>query len=196
MRTRKEATSDMANQVQPAGLTWLGFALSTVFFWGVYGVLLHAGQLRMADPANGRYKAFLLVGTAYFVTGVLAPLVLLLVRGAEWRFPSSGITWSFVAGVAGAAGAFCTLLAFGAKGSPSAVMAIVFGGAPVVNAIVAIALDPPAGGVASIRWPFFAGILLAASGGFLVTRFRPPPSPAHARAAPSAGHDGDAARAP
>jgi hypothetical protein len=165
-----------------SGLSWLGFALGTVLFWGLYGVLLHAGQLNMQDSANGRYKAFLFVGVAYFVTAVMGPVLLLMARGATWTFPSAGMGWSFVAGVAGAAGALFTLLAFGAGGSPAAVMAIVFGGAPIVNAIVAIALDPPAGGVSAIRWPFFAGILLAASGGYLVTRFRPPPAPHHARA--------------
>lgn len=174
------------NDVQAPGLGWLSFALATVFFWGVYGVLLHAGQLGMQDPAHGRYKAFLFVGVAYFVTAVLAPGVLLYLKGASFDFPARGMTWSFIAGVAGAAGAFFTLVAFASKGTPSAVMSIVFGGAPVVNAIVALILDPPAGGIAAIRWPFFAGIALAASGGYLVTRFRPPPAPHHQKAAPPA----------
>ena len=56
---------------QGAGLSWLVFALSTVLCWGFYGVLLHSGQVAMSDPAQGRYKAFLLVGVAYFLTGVL-----------------------------------------------------------------------------------------------------------------------------
>ena len=75
--------------------------------------------------------------------------------------------------VAGAVGAFCVLLAFGAKGSPAVVMSIVFGGAPVVNAIVAVALHPPAGGLAGVQWPFVLGILMAAAGGCLVTLYRP-----------------------
>lgn len=173
----------MADNAQVSGLSWLGFALATVFFWGVYGVLLHTGQLNMHDTANGRFKAFLFVGVAYFVTAVLAPAGLLFARGASWSFPAAGMGWSFVAGVAGAAGALFTLLAFAANGAPSAVMAIVFGGAPIVNAIVAIAIDPPAGGLSAIRWPFYAGILFAATGGFLVTKYRPPPSPKHARPA-------------
>jgi drug/metabolite transporter (DMT)-like permease len=81
--------------------------------------------------------------------------------------------WSLLAGFVGALGAFCVLLAFGAKGTPSAVMSIVFAGAPVVNAIVALALHPPAGGYRSLPWQFFVGILLAALGGFLVTKFKP-----------------------
>ncbi len=74
-------------------------------------------------------------------------------------------------------------VAFGAKGSPAVVMAIVFAGAPVVNAAVAIAMHPPEGGVSSIKWPFFAGLLLAAAGGCLVTLFRPGQPVAPRRAA-------------
>jgi len=160
------------------GIPWLGFALLTVACWGVYGVLLHTGQLAMGDPQHGRIKAFLFVGAAYFLTAVLAPLVVLWSRGAGFDFPMRGMAWSLVAGIAGAIGAFGTLLAFGAGGPPAAVMSIVFGGAPIVNALVAIAVSPPAGGLSAIRWPFVLGIVLAATGGYLVTAYRPPPAPA------------------
>ncbi|MEP0843972.1 MAG: hypothetical protein HRF43_14810 [Phycisphaerae bacterium] len=171
-------------------MTWLAFALMTVASWGVYGVFLHTGQVNMADPANGRYKAFLFVGLAYFLTAVLAPLALLVVNGATWSFPVKGMSWSLLAGIVGAAGAFCVLLAFGARGTPSVVMSIVFAGAPVVNALVALAMHPPAGGLRSVRWPFVAGILLAALGGCLVTLYKPggpaaPPAPAARPAAES-----------
>jgi len=154
-------------------MTWLTYALMTVVFWGLYGIFLHTGQMAMSDPVNGRYKAFLFVGIAYLLTAVLAPTVLLLATGASWSFPAKGMLWSLIAGVAGALGAFCVLLAFGARGSPSVVMSIVFGGAPVVNAIAAIAIHPPESGWGSLRWQFLLGILLAAMGGFLVTMFKP-----------------------
>lgn len=156
---------------------WLGFALLTVVNWGVYGILLHTGQVAMADPVNGRYKAFLWVGIAYFLVAVLAPLGLLLAKKSGLDMPTSGIVWSLLAGIVGAVGAFGVLLAFGAKGQPAVVMSIVFAGAPVVNAVVSIALHPPAGGLGQIRWPFFAGIALAALGGLLVTLFKPAPPP-------------------
>jgi hypothetical protein len=148
----------------------------------------------MADPVNGRYKAFLFVGIAYFLTAVLAPLVVLMMSGASWSMPMKGMAWSLVAGIVGAIGAFCVLLAFGAKGSPAVVMAIVFAGAPIVNAIVAMAMHPPEGGIAAIKPPFYFGLLLAAIGGCLVTLFRPmPPKPgAHGPAhspAPAAGSE-------
>lgn len=166
------------------GLTWLAFALLTVCCWGLYGVFLHSGQAAMGDAANARYKAFLFVGIAYFLAAILAPVLILLAKGATWQFPMKGMAWSLVAGLVGAAGAFCVLLAFGAKGMPSVVMSIVFAGAPVVNAIVALALHPPAGGWGGLRWQFFAGILLAALGGCLVTLYKPGPGPAKNTAKP------------
>ncbi len=168
------------------GMTWLLFSLMTVATWGLYGVFLHSGQMGMADPAHGRYKAFLFVGIAYFLTAVLAPIGLLLASGASWSFPGPGAFWSLLAGIVGAAGAFCVLLAFGAGGSPSVVMSIIFAGAPVVNALVALSIHPPAGGWSTVRWQFVAGILLAALGGGLVTLYRPgaPTAPAAPVAAP------------
>ena len=154
-------------------MNWLAFALMTVVSWGVYGIFLHSGQMAMKDAVNGRYKAFLFVGLAYFLTAVLAPLAALVVRGADWNYPRSGMLWSLVAGVAGAVGAFCVLLAFGAKGTPAVVMSIVFAGAPVVNAVVAVWQHPPEGGLGSIKPQFFLGILLAAVGGCLVTLYKP-----------------------
>jgi drug/metabolite transporter (DMT)-like permease len=155
------------------GMTWLIFALMTVLSWGLYGVFLHSGQMGMSDPINGRYKAFLFVGIAYLITAVAGPTIMLLANGASWSIPAKGMTWSLLAGIVGALGAFCVLLAFGAKGTPSVVMSIVFAGAPIVNAVVALALHPPAGGWNALRWQFIAGILLAALGGFLVTKYKP-----------------------
>jgi drug/metabolite transporter (DMT)-like permease len=145
----------------------------TAVSWGVYGVFLHTGQLGMADPVNGRYKAFLFVGVAYFITAVLAPLAILKLNGASWSFPASGLSWSLLAGIVGAAGAFFVLLAFGAQGTPTVVMAIVFAGAPIINAIAAYIVHPPAGGLANLRWQFVLGIFLAAAGGALVSLYRP-----------------------
>jgi hypothetical protein len=159
------------------GLLWLAFAALTVGCWGLYGVFLHTGQAAMQDPVHGRYKAFLWVGIAYFLTAVLAPLALLAAKGATWSFPAKGVVWSLLAGVLGAAGALGVLLAFGAKGTPAVVMSIVFAGAPVVNALYALALHPPQGGLSRLPLPFVLGIVLAALGGCLVTLFKPAPPP-------------------
>src|SRR5438309_8827243 len=163
-----------------SGLTWVAFALLTVVSWGVYGVFLHTGQVAMQDPVNGRYKAFLFVGIAYFFTAVLAPLALLMIKGAAFSaYTGRGMWWSLIAGIVGAIGAFGVLLAFGAKGTPAVVMSIVFAGAPMVNAIYSLILHPPDGGWGNIRPQFYLGILLAALGGCLVTFCKPnPPAPA------------------
>jgi len=174
----------MASGAGGTGTAWLIFALMTVATWGLYGLFLHQGQTSMADPEMGRYKAFLFVGVAYFITAVVGPLVILAMNGSNWSFPAQGMAWSLLAGLVGAAGAFCVLLAFGAKGSPAVVMSIIFAGAPIVNAIVALLWHPPAGGLSVLRWQFVVGILLAALGGFMVTKYKPPPgAPANAGAA-------------
>ena len=152
---------------------WLIFAFMTAALWGLYGVFLHEGQVSMADAAYGRYKAFLFVGLAYLFTAIIGPAAILILNGAEWQFTSKGISWSFLAGLVGAIGAFSVLLAFGAGGRPAVVMSIIFAGAPIVNVIVATLSHPPAGGWGAVRWQFVAGILLAALGGCLVMLYRP-----------------------
>ena len=160
---------------QQSSNLWMIFALLTVACWGLYGLLLHHGQLEMKDPDNGRYKAFFWVGIAYFLIAVLAPAGFIIANGASWVMPAKGITWSLVAGALGAVGAFGVLLAFGARGQPAVVMSIIFAGAPIVNAVVALSLHPPAGGWSALRWQFIAGIVMAACGGMLVTMYKPPP---------------------
>jgi drug/metabolite transporter (DMT)-like permease len=165
-------------------MNWLIFALMTVVSWGLYGIFLHNGQTAMADKSNALYKSFLFVGLAYFLTAVLAPIAMLMMRKAEWHFPAAGMGWSLLAGIVGAIGAFCVLLAFGAKGTPPVVMSIIFAGAPIVNAVTAMILHPPEGGLGSVRPQFFLGIVLAALGGCLVTLYKPKPA-AHPPTAPA-----------
>jgi drug/metabolite transporter (DMT)-like permease len=167
-------------------MNWLVYALLTVSCWGVYGIFLHTGILGMADPVHGRMKAFLLVGLAYFITAVVAPILLLAVKGgssAFWTYPTKGLWWSLIAGMFGAIGALGVLLAFGAKGTPAVVMSIVFAGAPIVNAVVAILQHPPAGGWGAIKPQFFLGIVLAATGAAMVMYFKPNPAPHRPHAA-------------
>ena len=72
----------------------------------------------MRDPEFGRYKAFLVVGIAYFLVAVIAPLILLKVSGSNLKFTAVGFKWSLIAGTVGAIGVLWgVLLAFGAKGA-------------------------------------------------------------------------------
>ncbi len=162
-------------------MSWLTYALMTVFFWGVYGVILHKGRglLPMGPEApHAGLKAFLLVCVAYAAIGVVAALVLKS-RGSNWAFSPAGLSVSLLAGIAGAAGAFTLVLALGAANKEFGVMAaayvmpIVFGGAPIVNAIVAMLVHPPEGGFKSIPMTFYVGIVLAATGGYLVASSSP-----------------------
>ncbi len=165
---------------QPTSHAWLILALMTVVFWGLYGIFIHTGVMAFnpkTDP-TARYKAFLFVGVAYFLTAVLAPIVMLVIHGASWDFFTNtrGVAWSLIAGVVGAGGAFCVLLAFAAAGKPAMVpviMSIIFAGAPIVNAVVVLLWHPPRDGLAAIHPVFYVGILLAASGGLLVTIYKP-----------------------
>lgn len=174
------ATVAQANNSSDS-MWWLIYSLLTVVCWGLYGIFLHKGQMQMKDAEVGRYKAFLLVGVAYFLTAVIAPAAMLWLKGSSaafWSYPGEGIKYSLIAGLVGAAGAFGVLLAFGARGTPAVVMSIIFAGAPVVNAGVAIWMHPPEKGWGSLDWRFFLGIAMAAAGGFLVTMYKPdPPKP-------------------
>lgn len=178
--------------------TWLAYTFLTVLMWGLYGILLHKGQT-LFQPTSGpkldinevRYKSFLFVGLAYFLVAVLLPLALLINRGVAFSgYAPAGMTWSLIAGVAGAVGAFGVLLAFGSGGKPVVVMSLVFAGAPLINATLATILHPPDNGWGSVNPLFWLGVVLAVSGGFLVARFNPgapvPKKPAAAGVAPAA----------
>ncbi len=176
--------------------TALYYALGTVVCWGLYSVLLHKGSVLMANgpvDAGARMKAFLMVGIAYFVVGIMGPMVLMKVRGVALEFPSGGVLWSLLAGLAGAVGAFFLLMGLSSgttrQESLSLVLlvpAIVFAGAPIVNAIVSITKD---GVWNRTPWQFYAGMLLASAGVALVMQYRPlagPAAPAKAALGPVA----------
>ena len=57
---------------------------------------------------------------------------------------------------------------------PAVVMSIIFAGAPIVNAIVSISLSK--GSWSAVPWQFGLGIVLAATGGCLVTLNKPKPA--------------------
>ena len=119
---------------------------------------------------------------------------MLRINGAAFEFATKGMVWSTLAGVVGALGALGVLLAFGAKGSPAVVMSIVFAGAPIINAIVAMSVHQPGGGWGSIRWQFIAGIVLAGIGACMVTLYKPPPGKSVMKPPVVAPQDADSAK--
>ena len=135
--------------------------------WGVYGPVLHKGQLAML---GSRLRPFICVGLAYFLIAVLVPLALLGLWTEQGNFTAVGSLWSLAGGTAGAVGALGIILAFTFGGKPVYVMPIVFGGAPVINALVSISR---AGTWNQAHPLFYAGMLLVIGGAVTVLVFAP-----------------------
>ena len=145
---------------------WILFVAGAVLSWGAYGVLLHKGQVLLGNPL----KALLCVGVAYFLIGVLVPVATLSAQGGLSNFNSSGLITATIAGALGAAGAACIIYAFRTGGLPLYVMPLVFGGAPIVNVLVSMAVHPPK---SAIHPMLFVGFVLASAGAAMVLYFRP-----------------------
>jgi hypothetical protein len=145
---------------------WVIFVAGAVLSWGAYGALLHQGQTQLGNPL----KALLCVGVAYFFIGVLVPVVALSAQGSLGGFNSNGLMTATIAGALGAAGAACIIWAFRFGGLPVYVMPLVFGGAPIVNVLITMALHPPK---SAINPMLYVGFLLASIGAALVLYFRP-----------------------
>lgn len=143
------------------------FILGAIISWGCYVPILHHGQVLLK---NGALRGFLCVGVAYFLTAVLLPLALLAAKVEPWEWNTRGVTFSTIAGVLGAAGALFIILAIKAGGTPWVVAPLVFAGAPIVNTLVSMGWHRPKTPPEPL---FFMGLLLAASGAFLVLRFKP-----------------------
>jgi hypothetical protein len=145
---------------------WIVFVTGAVFSWGAYGVLLFLGQQRLGSPL----KALLCVGVAYFLIGVLLPVASLMAQGHLSGFNTTGLVMATMAGALGAAGAVCIIWAFKTGGLPVYVMPLVFGGAPIVNVLIAMVIHPPK---AAINPMLYVGFVLASIGAAMVLYFRP-----------------------
>jgi hypothetical protein len=147
-------------------LRLLSIALAIVA-WGSYGPVLHKGQAAMH---HSRLRPLICVGLAYFVIAVIVPYFFLGEMGEASTYRSWGTLWSLLAGACGAVGALGIIMAFNSGGKPVFVMPLVFGGAPVVNTLFAIAKLN--------RWhevsPFFwSGLILVIAGAAMVLVFAP-----------------------
>ncbi|SRR5579871_89292 len=147
-------------------MTWVLFALGAALAWGFYGVALQTGQIKLASPM----KALLFVGIAYFVIGVLAPVFVLGGAGQLNKFSSGGMAWATIGGALGAIGAVCIIFAFKNGGKAAVVMPLVFGGAPLINVLVAMIVSPPKNTPNPLLW---VGYLMASAGAALVLYFKP-----------------------
>ena len=146
------------------------------FCWGSYGPMLHQGQARMG---GSRLRPFTCVGLAYFFIAVAAPLAVIYGRTADMgSWSVAGLSWSIIAGAAGAIGALGVILAFNAGGKPSYVMPLVFGFAPVINTCISLTEN----GTWSLATPLF-WISLAVVIAGAITVLLTAPKPKHAKPA-------------
>ena len=137
----------MQSKEQSKSMIWLFFALGAALSWGIYGVVLHKGQVALGNPL----KALLCVGVAYCLMGVLVPIGVLVPSGALNNFNEKGVMFATFGGLLGALGAVCIIWAFRNGGSPAYVMPLVFG-------VVGAAL-----GAASLFWVMGLAVLLGST---------------------------------
>jgi hypothetical protein len=142
--------------------------------WGSYGPMLHQGQARMG---GSRLRPFTCVGLAYFFIAVAAPLAVIYARTADsGSWSVGGLSWSIVAGSAGAIGALGVILAFNAGGKPYYVMPLVFGFAPVINTCISLTEKGTWGLATPMFWISLAVVIAGA-----ITVLLNAPKPKHAK---------------
>lgn len=155
----------------------LSIALTAVC-WGTYGPLLGWGGKAMG---GSHLLPFICLGISYFLIAVIAPAVIMRLKGEPGNWTVTGTVWSFVAGVAGAIGALGVILALNLGGSPLFVMPLVFGCAPVVNTFVTMGMTKAH---REINPFFYAGLIVVIAGAVTVLLNRPT-APAPAAHAPA-----------
>jgi len=84
--------------------------------------VLHRGQVELGKPECARCWC---VGIAYFLIGVLVPVVNLGYQGELHSFTMKGSIAATLGGALGAAGAVCIIFAFKSGGLPTYVMPLV-----------------------------------------------------------------------
>jgi len=157
----------MSHEDRPLDMHWIALALGAALSWGLYGPFLHQGQVKLGSP----FRALLCVGLAYFVVGVIVPVVALMAQGELAKgWSTEGAMGATGAGALGAIGAVLIIYAFRAGGIPTYVMPLVFGVAPLVNVAYTIYQHPPKESPNPLLW---LGFLLVAAGASMVLYFKP-----------------------
>lgn len=160
------ANSHTALKEKKKSMIWLLFTIGAMLFWGIYGPILHEGQIKLGSPM----RALLCVGGAYFLMGVLVPMISMATSAAPGEFNGGGVTYATLGGALGAAGAICIIWAFRNGGVPNYVMPIVFGGAPLINVIMTMAMHPPKDKPNPL---LYVGYVVVAAGAAMVFYFKP-----------------------
>jgi hypothetical protein len=163
---------------------WLVYSLLAGLCWGTYVPFVQQGIGGLKGNSLG---SFLCVGVAYFLIAVLFPLAMFYTgeRAPDWGI--YGVSFATLAGVAGALGALCviyaqrsareTALAAGVdfRSYTLYIGPVIFATAPLLNTIVSLVwhASPTTGpfhfGIEHLPdWKFFVGVVLTATGTFLI----------------------------
>jgi hypothetical protein len=165
---------------------WLVYVALAGLSWGTYVPLIFYGGNELGGKPGSRFMAILCVGIAYFFIGVVVPLIMFLSGQYDWpEMTTTGLTFSSLAGVAGAVGALCVIFATksaidsakAAGVNPAAyklyIAPLIFGLAPIINTLVSILWHPQKGepfhfGFELPGWKLWLGIILVGAGAALV----------------------------
>ena len=136
-------------------IPWWGYVVLAGLSWGTYVPIIAFGGLEFGGKPNGRLAAILCVGLAYFVLGVVFPLILFASGQLEWpEIKGNAVAFSSLAGVAGAVGAMCVVFATSTSiaaakeaGLPPTsyklyIAPIIFGLASVINTLISCIWHP------------------------------------------------------
>jgi hypothetical protein len=170
-------------------IPWWGYVILAGLAWGTYvPIIFYGGTELSTKPGTigGRLASILCVGAAYFVLGVIIPMILMNLReDAQPAWRTNGLVFSGLAGVAGAVGAICVIFASKAAVDQAArdgvdgasyrmyIAPLIFSLAPAINTCLSLIWHPKAGDPWHFAfdmpgWKLPAGILLVAIGTFLV----------------------------
>ncbi|HQR09084.1 MAG TPA: hypothetical protein PLN21_19840 [Gemmatales bacterium] len=159
---------------------WIAFVIGAGLCWGTYVPLIAFGGKSLGNPPGigNRLAAILCVGGAYVLLAVLIPLIIFWFNGtSNLKWSTNGLVFSSLAGVAGALGAICVVFATANASQEDRlyIAPLIFALAPIINTIVSLFWHPSPDNAWHFDLPksspgtlFYAGILLAAIGTFLV----------------------------
>ncbi|MBL8824269.1 MAG: hypothetical protein JNJ77_16910 [Planctomycetia bacterium] len=160
---------------------WIAFVIGAGLCWGTYVPLItHGGKSLAANPQGigNRLAAILCVGGAYVLIAIIIPMVIFFLNGtSNLKWTTNGIFFSSMAGVAGALGAVCVVFATANATQEDRlyIAPVIFSLAPIINTICSLFWHPTTENAWHIGLPkvppgmlFYAGILMAAVGTFLV----------------------------